>query len=92
MPQAAKTHSPVAIALNYLGLTEAGADALMRAVVTGKLRGGVAADKLVADGFARRFQGVSQGWGRSSFVTPKGHEAARVLRLAGWRRTAKKRP
>ena len=75
----------IAIALRTLGLTEAGANALMRARITGRLQGGIAADKLVKDGFAARLAGVSAQFGRPVVVSDKGREAQRVLLAAGWR-------
>lgn len=85
-PVASQEPPSVKVARGYLGLTESGAAMLMRASVTGKLPGGVATDKLVSDGFARRFvSGVSKGWGKPATMTPKGHEAVRVLNAAGWR-------
>lgn len=66
-------------ALPYLGLTEAGLDALARCATTGKAAG-VAADKLKSDGFLTRRKRSALG-----APTAKGFEALRVARAAGAR-------
>ena len=79
----------VKAAREHLGLTRSGLSTLSRACISGRLFGGVAADKLVADGFAQRLPRV---WGRSiATPTPKGREAVRVMFAAGWRPQPSKR-
>lgn len=69
--------------LRTLKLTEAGAQALLRANGRGELHAGVAVDKLVADGFAVRPPGGrGRGWGGRPVLTAKGQEARRVLLAA----------
>lgn len=77
--------NPVTCAREYLGLTESGVLALHVGCSTGKVLEGVAAEKLIRDGHAKRFDFRAYGGGRPIKPTDKGREAMRVMTAVGWR-------